>query len=413
MSLVLSVSPLTLWKRHRGKNCYRGHGAEVLDPVTRQVASLLQCKELCRHAPKCAGILVDSTSSTGSIGCWLRSNIVPAACDDDPKFDLHLAPTATPVMSPELLAALDTYSLALYGAPGVLFNTSFRVLWPELLPADVLDTLAVRCNDVLPSEYEADTVMFIGGIAYRDLYQQGAIWVHRPLHTLPISTVNIPDHAWVEGAHCGYELEEVTQSTPMWFLTAPGSGVHIKVGLSKRFGRPPIDMRYDGANWVVHEGYWWRTDTEVEIHKSLMRGDISRASQWAGEDLSVYDSVQFPLFAPDQGNWMGETFTEVVMLRMLTEPNFLSDYVVRHAQDGLTPSSAHLTKMSDYLRCGSPKALRVCRSDDAAIMQMSRQCADGNVRAVARVASNAGCQYPDRGPFVAPGFTSEGDDDLQ
>ena len=110
---------------------------------------------------------------------------------------------------------------------------------------------------------------------------------------------------------------------------------------------------------------------------------------------------------------MGETFSEVVMLRMLTEPNFLSDYVVRHAQDGLTPSSAHLTKMSDYLRCGSPKALRVCRSDDAAIMQMSRQCADGNVRAVARVASNAGCQYPDRGPFVAPGFTSEGDDDLQ
>ena len=80
------ASPLTLWKRHRGKNCYRGHGAEVLDPVTRQVASLLQCKELCRHAPKCAGILVDSTSSTGSIGCWLRSNIVPAACDDDPKF---------------------------------------------------------------------------------------------------------------------------------------------------------------------------------------------------------------------------------------------------------------------------------------------------------------------------------------
>ena len=133
-------------------------------------------------------------------------------------------------MSPELLAALDTYSLALYGAREVLFNTSFRVLWPELLPADVLDTLAVRCNDVLPSDYEADTVMFIGGIAYHDLYQQGAIWVHRPLHTLPISTVDIPDHAWVEGAHCGYELEEVTQSTPMWFLSAPGSGVHINVG---------------------------------------------------------------------------------------------------------------------------------------------------------------------------------------
>ena len=93
-------------------------------------------------------------------------------------------------------------------------------------------------------------------------------------------------------------------------------------------------MRYDGANWVVHEGYWWRTDTEVEIHKSLMRGDISRASHWAGEDLSAYDSVQFPLFAPDQGNWMGETFTEVVMLRMRAEPNFLSEYVVKHAQDG-------------------------------------------------------------------------------
>ena len=48
---------------------------------------------------------------------------------------------------------------------------------------------------------------------------------------------------------------------------------------------------------------------------ALMAGDLTEASRLAGEDLTRYDSVQFPLFAPRPGHWMAESFTEIVILR--------------------------------------------------------------------------------------------------
>ena len=331
----------------------------------------------------------------GQRDCWRRSNLELDRCEDNLDFTTYAAAAPTPALSPELVDALDNYSIALYGASGALASDSFRILWPELLPVAVRNTLAVRCSDVPPWQYQSETVMFVSGIAYRDLYQQAAIWVHRPLRTVPMASINVSDHAWVEGAHCGYALESVSSTTPMWFLSAPGSGVHINVGRSKRFGSPPIDMRFDGDHWTVHEGYYWRTEREVQIHISLMRGDMERASRYAGEDLSLYDSVQFPLYAPDQGNWMGETFTEVVMLRMMAEPDFLPDYIARHRDD---------PQVTDYLRCGPPNALRACRVDDPAVVQMSEQkCSRGHVEAVASVAAQSGCIYQPGGEFVPPG----------
>ena len=176
-------------------------------------------------------------------------------------------------------------------------------------------------------------------------------------------------------------------------------GVHINVGRTVAFGRAPTDEHLDGEQWVPHEGYWWRSWNEVSIHIALMTGDVARASQLAGEDLRAsYDSVQFPLFAPLRGHWMAEAFTEVVMLRMLSEPDFLPDWLRAHQADATATAS---------LRCGPPQALRPCRPDEPALQQMAHVCAaKGGEPAVARVARQSGCAIPDPlGNYALPGHS--------
>ena len=127
-----------------------------------------------------------------------------------------------------------------------------------------------------------------------------------------------------------------------------------------------------------------------------MRGDLAEASRLAGEDLTAYDSVQFPLFAPRYGHWMGESFTEVVMLRMLAEPDFLPEWLARQ-----TDSEA----AAALVRCGPPDALRPCRADEPALAQMARVCARGGEPTVARVAQQSGCAVPDpNGDYPVPGL---------
>ena len=74
-----------------------------------------------------------------------------ALCQTGTQFDTHLAPT----LPMALWDALDNYSLALYGAPGVrLQDTPFMLLWPSLLPDTVVRTLSPRCS--APPTYDGD-----------------------------------------------------------------------------------------------------------------------------------------------------------------------------------------------------------------------------------------------------------------
>ena len=377
------------WTIHPNLNCFNRHGALDLD-TDATVESIDGCQERCHASPGCAGIVVHRTTadSLGRAACWRRSNVVVDECAVNTAYDVY-TPSA---LAPELVAALEDYSVALYGAPGALATDHFRVLWPALLRDSVVDKLVVRCQDVPPWQYDAEAFLWIGGLAYRDLYQQAAIWVHRPKRLWPAPIVHA--HSWVEVTHCGYQREDVTVRTPMWFLVVPGGGVHINVGRTRHFGYAPTDQRLDGEHWVPHAGYYWRTQTDVAVHIALMEGNVAEASRKAGENLRAkYDSVQFPLFAPKKGNWMGEAFTEVVMLNMLAEPDFLPEYIASHDD------------VASYLQCGPPDALRPCRVDEPAMAQVARGvCNQATNADVLRVAQNAGCDVPKpNGNYPKPG----------
>jgi hypothetical protein len=96
------------------------------------------------------------------------------------------------------------------------------------------------------------------------------------------------------------------------------------------------------------------------------------------------------------GHWMGEAFTEVVMLAMASEPDFLPAYIARE------PAIA-----AEIVRCGPPHALRPCNvTHEPALEQMGRVCAaHGGEPTGARVARQSGCALPDpNGDYPLPGL---------
>lgn len=279
---------------------------------------------------------------------------------------MHTAPT----LPSALYAELDgNYSVALYGARGVLTNMPFTLLWPALLPRATLASLSPLCAAPMDMEHEAVPYIY----PPYNFLMHSSLWVHRPTDQVggPFD-----DHAWVEATHCAYSLENTNAQTPMWFLAVVGSGMRINVGRSVRapvlrapesaktcYGRPhnlcPSTPHYDAHM----------------AHYDLVAGNLAAAARGLGvADLSEYDSVQFPRY--NVASWHGEQFTEVIMLNWHSESDFVAQHVGR-----------------PDMRCGPPDALRPCTADEPAIAQQGEACRRPMAGAALTVAQQAGCRW--------------------
>ena len=116
----------------------------------------------------------------------------------------------------------DTYSVALYGAPGRVPDRSIRVLWVNLLPASALAAInrigVCRHRSSMPPR-----APFFVPISW--FHPTASVWVHaatmRPYKS----------GEWVEVTHCpGGKRGPAWKSAAMWLYAAPGSGVSINVG---------------------------------------------------------------------------------------------------------------------------------------------------------------------------------------
>lgn len=294
------------------------------------------CLEFCWQTHGCQGIVVRNSGEP--VSCWRVTNVDVDLrhCVQDSSFDLYYIPDFFYIRDWEEVSG--GYSERLYGAPGqISASTQLRILWPDLLSVTARQRIFVRCPWVR-DESDAGPIFFFNP----SMLQNNALWVHWSSEQLGPSTSE--DHTWVEVTHCGYDQEGVHGQTPMWFLSATGSGVRVNVGRSLRLPLLNMEDRYADPGGSQ---YWLG-----QAHRLLVHGSIADAAGWLEKDLSAYDSVQFPKFGRGTG-WNGVRFTEIIMLKMVSELDFLSQ---------------HLSE----LRCGPANAMRSCRSDDEAILQQSR-----------------------------------------
>ena len=261
----------------------------------------------------------------------------------------------------------DAYSRSLYGAAGELNGSGVRVLWPELMSSAERAAIRVQCTPPESADAPGPRPFYMA-----QFLQHNALWVHWSGAQLGDGT--FPEDTWVEVSHCHYSAamgEPVSTRTPMWFFAVGGSGVRVNLGRSARLG--------------VLTGHLTRTASasandpqQYAAHLALVRGDISTAGALLHLDLALYDSVQFPKYhAP---TWRGERFTEIVMLRMLSEEDYIT---------------AHLPQM----RCGPADALRVCRHDDAAVVQQSTLCSGTTGEALRSIYTQSNCPEPEWSNF--------------
>lgn len=351
----------------RGLNCYPGHGASSpysapLSHVLRG-ATLDRCKEECHSTPGCSGVITSSEAGDAleaRFSCFFRSNIDPASCLRNNRFDLHLAPR----LPNELWDALDEYSTQLYGVPGVLNQVPFNILWPSLLPQAVLQHISPRCS--APSHYD-DAVVPYTFLPFNFLMHAG-LWVHRPSNEV---SGPFADNEWAEVTHCGYQLETVTEHSPMWFLGVAGSGVHINVGKSFRTAvlrepekgcQEPFGICDSTPNQNAHLAHGYLVGGQIELTARLLGID----------NIEMYDSIQFPHYSV--ASWRGAQFTEIVMLNWESERDYLYQHIARPG-----------------LRCGPPGNLRACRVDEPAITQQAKVCVQPMRGEVQDLMRQAGC----------------------
>ena len=327
-------------------NCFNGRGAIDIDNIPVQL-SLADCQSLCLDTPGCQGVVV-RRGSTSTTDCYRRSSIDTLRCEaPSPSFDLYYDPNYYG-LTPEIFAAVinGAYSTALYGAPGGLDASTMRLIWPALLPDGARASIRARCDSPIDWDEPGHSIFYMP-----QFLQHNALWIHSPMAQLR-STYS--DNEWVEVTHCGYRWEHVTSRTPMWFFAAPGSGMRVNIGRSARMG-----VMTDANGGATMEG-----------HLALTHGNIDLAASLLNLDLSSYDSVQFPLY--HGGSWRGERFTEIVMLRMISEEDFVTQ---------------HLPSM----KCGPFGALRACQSGEAAVVQQSQLCSAAVSNAVSSVIDASGC----------------------
>tara|TARA_B110001452_G_scaffold84927_1_gene69382 strand:- start:1583 stop:2626 length:1044 start_codon:yes stop_codon:yes gene_type:complete len=261
----------------------------------------------------------------------------------------HLDLTSGPLVR----ALQHGYSQRLYGRPGLVELDRIRLIWPELLPAEVRGSLRTRCT--LPKGQDARCEQcggpcrpFLWVQPPKNLLQTSAVWIHRPPQQLQ---ANHSDGEWVEVTHCYYSSEGIKSSTPMWFQATPGTGISINIGRT---------LRLDAV------GHWPTTDethryTE-QLHKAIVKGRVPRHVNTSGcdgpglscmHDLRAYDSLQYPLRAhPSFGD---ERWTEIVMLNWPGEASFI-------------------TARQNRLMCGRHPYLRPCSLEDEAVRMMGPGC---------------------------------------
>lgn len=249
---------------------------------------------------------------------------------------------------PLVRALQHGYSQRLYGRPGAVDLDRIRLIWPELLPAEVRGSLRTRC--ALPKGQDARCQQcggpcrpFLFVQPPKNLLQTQAVWIHRP----PLQASH-SDGEWVEVSHCYYSSEGITSSTPMWFQAVPGTGISINIGRSLRLDA----MASDEAHRYTER-----------LHKAIVRGRVPRHVNTSGcdgpgglscmHDLAAYDSLQYPLRAhPSFGD---ERWTEIVMLRWPGEASFI-------------------TARQNRLMCGRHPYLRPCSLRDEAVRMMGPGC---------------------------------------
>lgn len=92
-----------------------------------------------------------------------------------------------------------------------------------------------------------------------------ALWFHRATEHI-YGTAGFASNSWVEVTHCGYDQETVVRDTPMWFLAASGSGVHLNIG--RTWVGPVLHVREE------HKNCW---DRELNICPNAPNGDAYKA----------------------------------------------------------------------------------------------------------------------------------------
>ena len=340
--------------RRIGYVCYSGHGALDIDNDAHHL-STTACQQLCRNTAGCQGVVVERrTSDDEPTLCYRRREIEIAGCESGSPYDLLYDPTYY-APSTALLTLLNTsYSVALYGVPGAL-DPQFRLIWPTVLSRTAgLDLVRIRCNIASDNGMSANgnEVSFYYSWP-QNFMQQAGLWLHRPVNELAFT---FEDNAWVEVVHCAY-TNSVTERTPMYFFTAPGSGLRLNVGRSLRLRQ-------------FHDE---DTDPHFAAHQAIDRGDFARAEQLLGFSLSQYDSVQYPLYTAS--SWRGEMFTEIAMLNWHNE------------RDQVT---VRLTEQR--IRCGPIGELRQCRPDEPAVAQIAGGCSAHLPPAVQTLRDSSSCE---------------------
>ena len=339
--VLVSPVPSASWVHVPSTNCFgNGHGAadsSLFSSERVTTATVSDCQELCHQTYGCQGVVVTPEDPTG---CWRVANLDAnlGRCLHDDRWSLYYVPNGTYIN--DWAEFSGAYSQRLYGAPGeISASTQLRIVWPDLLSETTRRRVFVSCSFV--TENDPGPFFFFNG----GMLQNNGLWVHWADWQLGEATA--ADGSWVEVTHCGYLGEGTHERTPMWFLMASGSGVRVNVGRSLRL--PVLNQNDEyadegGSQHWLHMG-----------HVELVSGSVARAADWLGQDLSTYDSIQFPKYGAGTG-WNGVRFTELIMLRMVSEQDFLSQ---------------HLSE----LRCGPSAALHPCTVDDEAIRQQSQaQC---------------------------------------
>ncbi|CAK9096309.1 unnamed protein product [Durusdinium trenchii] len=79
-----TTAPVTdRWEKHEGLNCYKGHGAKIIngkDPVDGRL-TLQQCKDECLKEEKCDGIVMPQGDGEDTArNCWLRRDVQKSKC---------------------------------------------------------------------------------------------------------------------------------------------------------------------------------------------------------------------------------------------------------------------------------------------------------------------------------------------
>jgi len=86
-----------LWSKHKGKNCYDGHGATQIDKRPIGKLTLADCETSCDESAGCTGINIGWSLNGEPTDCWRLSNITMGSCDSADGYDTWTKTTPPPL----------------------------------------------------------------------------------------------------------------------------------------------------------------------------------------------------------------------------------------------------------------------------------------------------------------------------